>query len=87
MVLLFLGGLFLLYDSFSVVDEKTKRMRLMTILLGLLLAVIGLVPLLIHYSFFDFLNFIPVVKIPIQVLDVLLVFYGAFLVVNAFRMK
>src|SRR3989338_8292985 len=58
-ILIAVGGISLLYDSFSIGHGRTK---FLAVLLGLLLALLGLVPILIQFELLGFLPFIAALK-------------------------
>ncbi len=86
-VALFIGGIFLLYDSFAIRSMMTGRVKGTSVLAGFLLAVIGAIPLAIHLKLLNFLPFIVALNIPSVVLYGLLVFYGIYLIVDAFLVR
>ncbi|MFH1331816.1 MAG: hypothetical protein ABIH63_00845 [archaeon] len=86
-VALFVGGIFLLYDSFAIRNMLTGRVKGTSILAGFLLAVIGAIPLALHLKLLSFLPFIVALSIPSVVLYSLLVFYGVYLVVDAYLVR
>lgn len=87
-VALLIGGLFLLYDSFQIRNMMSGRVKGASILAGLLLAVIGAIPLALHIKLLDkMLPFLVELKIPSAVWYGLLIFYGAYLIVDAFRIR
>ncbi len=83
-VLIAVGGIFLLYDSFNIGHGRTK---FLAVLLGLLLALLGLVPILIQFELLGFLPFIAALKINKITMELILIFYGAYLVVDVFVMN
>jgi hypothetical protein len=87
-VALFIGGLFLLYDSFQIRNMLTGRVKGASILAGLLVAVVGALPLALHFKLFDtVLPFVVQLSIPSGVWYGLLIFYGLYLVVDAYRIR
>ena len=80
---LVLGGLFLLYDSLSV---GIGIIRLVSMMAGVVLAFVGALPLLIELKLLRFLPFIPIVDISPWMLEGVLLFFGLYLVVDAFVM-
>ncbi|MEM4244805.1 MAG: hypothetical protein QXR60_01190, partial [Candidatus Nanoarchaeia archaeon] len=87
-VALLVGGLFLLYDSFQIRSMMTGRVRGVSILAGFLLAVIGILPLALHFKLLDkMLPFIVQLNVPSEVWYGLLIFYGIYLIVDVFRIR
>ncbi len=87
-VALFVGGLFLLYDSFQIRSMMTGRVKGVSILAGFLLAVIGVIPLALHFKLLDkVLPFIFLENVPSEVWYCLLIFYGIYLIVDVFRIR
>ena len=83
-VLIAIGGIFLLFDSFSIGHGKTK---FLAVVIGLLLATLGLIPILIKLDLLGFLPFIATLKIKPIILEAILVFYGAYLIVDTFAIN
>jgi uncharacterized membrane protein len=84
-VALLIGGLFLLYDSFQIKNPFTGMIKGASILTGLLLAIIGAMPLLVELGWFNkSLPFIATLNIPIGILQGLLIFFGLYLLYDAF---
>lgn len=87
-IALLIGGLFLLYDSFQIRNMMTGRVTGASILAGFLLAIIGIIPLVLYLKLFDkILPFVVQLSIPSAVWDGLLIFYGLYLLVDAFRIR
>jgi len=85
---LLVGGLFLLYDSFQIRSMMTGRLKGASILAGFLLAVLGIIPLALHFKIFDrIFPFILQLNIPSAVWYCLLIFYGLYLIVDAVRIR
>lgn len=84
-IFLVLAGIFLLVDSFNV---DIRFGRFWSVVAGILLAVLGGVPLAIDYNLLNFLPFkLDLKSVPSFVFQALLVFYGIYLIVDAFIMK
>ena len=87
-LMLFIGGVFLLWDSFSVRSTLTYRVRTSGVVAGFLLALLGAVPLLLEFGVLNaFLPFLATLDLSLPVLEALLVFYGLYLLVDAFLMS
>lgn len=82
-ILIALGGLFLFYDSFSIGHNITK---LLSILAGILIALLGLIPLLIELNLLTMLPFIAVLKINTLMLQSILIIFGLYLMIDSFIM-
>lgn len=83
---LLIGGLLLLIDSFSIKSFQTFMPEIGTILIGILLAIIGAVPLLLEYNLLNWLPFIIKFTIPAIVLSGILAFFGLYLMWSAVRL-
>lgn len=86
---LVVAGILLFLDSFSV-RTQMGLVKWSSILIALLLAVIGAVPLMIENRFLDFLPFLLQITIPHMVLSIVLAFYGLYLlftVVQLYKAK
>lgn len=84
-VALLVGGLMLLYDGFQIKNPMTGMVKGTSILGGLLLAAIGAIPLLMDLGWLNkSLPFIATLNIPIAVLQGLLVFFGLYLIYDAY---
>lgn len=87
-VALLIGGLFLLYDSLQIKNPMTGMIKGATILTGLLLAVVGAIPLLIDLGWLNkSLPFIATLAIPPGVLQGLLIFFGFYLLYDAYTLS
>ncbi len=84
-VVLMLGGFFLLY--YALRTYKLSRHVLLAIATGFLMAIVGVMPLLVDYKILGFFPFVATLSIPVQVLEALLVFYGFFLLYDAFFLR
>ncbi len=86
-IALFVGGVFLLYDSFAVRSMMTGRISGASIIAGLFLAILGAIPLALHFKLLNFLPFVVELNIPSPILYGLLIFYGIYLMVDAFIVR
>jgi hypothetical protein len=84
---LFIGGIFLLYDSFAVRNMMTGRIKGASVLAGIIMAVVGIFPLALQLKLLDFLPFVADLGIPSAVWYSLLVFYGIYLMIDAFVVR
>ena len=84
-ILLVVAGLLLLIDSFKV-RTMMGATKFSSILLGLIMAFAGAIPLLIDYKMIGFLPFLMNLTIPSFVLSILLAVYGLFLMVRAIQL-
>lgn len=83
-VALLIGGLFLLYDSLQMKNPLTGMVKGTSILTGLLLAIIGAMPLLIDLGWLNKqLPFIATLTVNPAVLQGLLIFFGLYLIYDA----
>lgn len=83
-IALLIGGLFLLYDSLQMKNPLTGMVKGTSILTGLLLAIIGAIPLLIDLGWLNKqLPFIATLTINPVILQGLLVFFGLYLIYDA----
>jgi len=82
---LIIAGLLLFVDSFSV-RTMTGQVKFASILIALLLAVIGAIPLLLDYKLLGFLPFVIEFTIPPIVLSIVLAIYGLYLVFTAVQL-
>jgi len=76
----FICGLFILYDSFAMRNPMTMRIKFASVLLGIVMAAIGAVPLAMDLKLLKFLPFLPALAINPIILEVLLAFFGAYLI-------
>lgn len=83
-IMLVVGGGFLFYDSFKIGHGLS---RLVSLLSGVLVLFIGFIPLLIHFKLLGFLPFFATLDIPLNILRGILIFFGVYLVVDAFVMS
>lgn len=86
-IALFIGGIFLLYDSFAVRSMMTGRIKGASVMAGIIVAVVGIFPLALQLKLLDFLPFVTSLNVPSVVWDGLLVFYGVYLMVDAFVIR
>lgn len=86
-IALFVGGIFLLYDSFAVRSMMTGRIKGASVMAGLIVAVIGVFPLALQLKLLNFLPFVTSLNIPSVVWYALLVFYGVYLIIDAFIVR
>lgn len=84
-ILLIVAGLLLLIDSFKV-RTMMGATKFSAILIGLIMAFAGALPLLIDYKLVGFLPFLMNLSIPNFVLSILLAVYGLFLIVRAIQL-
>lgn len=84
-ILLVAAGVLLLVDSFKV-RTMMGATKFSAILIGLVLAFAGALPLLIDYNLVGFLPFLMKLSIPPFVLSILLAVYGIFLVVRSIQL-
>ena len=75
---LVVAGLVLFIDSFSI-RTPMGLVKWGSIIIALLLAAIGAIPLLVKYSMLSFLPFLVKLTIPDIILNILLAFYGLYL--------
>ncbi|MBU2589486.1 MAG: hypothetical protein KKA65_04595 [Nanoarchaeota archaeon] len=86
---LIVAGLVLFVDSFSI-RTPMGLVKWGSVVIALLLAAIGAIPLLVKYQMLSFLPFLVKLTIPEIVLNILLAFYGLYLlftVTQLFRAK
>ena len=79
-ILITLGGIFLFFHSFSI---KAFTRKLISILASLLLIFLGLFPFILDYRLID-LSFVPVLKISPIMLEIIVLFYGIYLISDSF---
>ena len=80
-VALLIGGILLLYDGFQIKNPMTGMIKGTSIFTGLLLAVIGAIPLIVDLGWLNkSLPFIATLNIPIGILQGLLIFFGCYLI-------
>ncbi len=79
------AGLLLFIDSFSA-RTPMGMIKTGTIIVSLLLAAIGAIPLLVRYKMLSFLPVLATLSIPPLVLSGLLVFYGLYMLFMVFQM-
>ncbi|MFH1065571.1 MAG: hypothetical protein V1734_03650 [Nanoarchaeota archaeon] len=84
-ILLVVAGLLLLIDSFKV-RTMMGATKFSSILLGLIMAFAGAIPLLIDYKLAGFLPFLMNLTIPPFVLSILLAVYGLFLIMRSIQL-
>lgn len=89
-VLIVIAGLLLLLRSFTIMRTASilnpGSTGISSLVAGILLAVIGVLPLLYDFNLLSFLPFIPKLSIPPVVLGVILAGYGLWLLVDAFKL-
>lgn len=84
-IALLVGGLMLLYDGFQIKNPLTGIQKPTTMITGLFLAIIGAAPLLIESGWLNkYLPFIATLTISISVLQGLLIFFGLYLIYDAY---
>lgn len=84
-IALLAGGLMLLYDGFQIRNPSTGMIKGTTMITGLFLAAVGAIPLLIDLGWLNKqLPFIATLSIPFQILQGLLVFFGLYLIYDAY---
>lgn len=84
-IALLIGGLLLFYDGFQIKNPMTGMIKGTSIFTGLLLAVIGAIPLIVELGWLNkSLPFIATLNIPIGILQGLLIFFGFYLLYDAF---
>ena len=87
-VALLVGGLMLLYDGLQIKNPMTGMIKGTTILTGLVLAIVGAIPLLIDLGIMSkYLPVIATLNIPMGVMQGLLVFFGLYLIYDAFMLS
>ncbi|MBU2638155.1 MAG: hypothetical protein KJ955_04225 [Nanoarchaeota archaeon] len=84
-ILLIVAGLLLLVDSFKV-RTMMGATKFSAILIGLIMAFAGALPLLIDYKLVGFLPFLMKLSIPNYVLSILLAVYGIFLIIRSIQL-
>ena len=89
-VLIVIAGLLLLVRSFTIMRTASilnpGSTGIGSLVAGILLAVIGALPLLYDLNLLSFLPFIPKLSIPPIVLGIILAGYGLWLLVDAFKL-
>lgn len=84
-VVLLLGGLLLLYDGFQIKNPATLIPKYTAMLAGIVLAAVGAIPLLIETGIANkYLPFIATLSISPEILQGMLVFFGLYLVYDAY---
>ena len=84
-IALLIGGILLLYDGFQIKNPMTGMIKGGTIFAGLLMAVIGAIPLIVELGWFNkSLPFIATLSIPIGILQGLLIFFGCYLIYDGY---
>lgn len=87
-IALLIGGIFLLYDGFQIKNPMTGMIKGTSIFTGLLMAVIGAIPLLVELGWLNkSLPFIATLTIPIGILEGLLIFFGLYLIYDAIQLS
>lgn len=84
-ILLVVAGLLLLIDSFKV-RTMMGATKFSAIIIGLIMAFAGALPLLIDYKLVEFLPFLATLSIPNFVLSILLAVFGIFLLMRTIQM-
>lgn len=86
-VALLIGGILLLYDGFQIKNPFTGMIKGTSILTGLIMAVIGAIPLIVELGWLNkSLPFIATLNIPIGILQGLLIFFGFYLIYDAYML-
>lgn len=89
-VFIVLAGLLLLLRSFTIMRTASilqpGATGIGSLVAGILLAIIGVLPLLYDLNLLSFLPFIPKLSIPPIVLGIILAGYGLWLLVDAFKL-
>jgi len=83
-IILVLGGLFLLYDSFKI---GYGMMRVVSFFAGVLVFLIGFIPILIHFKLLNFLPYFATLTLPSEFIKGIVVFFGVYLVIDSFIMR
>jgi len=87
-IALLIGGVLLLYDGFQIKNPMTGMIKWGTILTGLIMAAIGAMPLLIELGWLNkYLPFIATLTIPLGVLQGMLIFFGLYLLYDAYTLS
>lgn len=85
-VALLVAGILMFIDSFHIISMHTMAPSMMTRFFGLVMAFVGAFPLLMEFNLLTWLPFIPKLTVPDMVLNVMLLFFGTYLFINAFRL-
>lgn len=83
---LLIAGILMFIDSWHIISMHTMAPSMMTRVFGLILAFIGAFPLLVEHNLLSWLPFIPQMTVPDQILNFMLLFFGIYLFINAFRL-
>ena len=83
---LLVAGVLMFIDSWHIISMHTMAPSMMTRIFGLVLAFVGAFPLLVEHNLLTWLPFIPEMTVPDQVLNVMLLIFGIYLFINAFRL-
>lgn len=87
-IVLLLGGILLLYDGFQLRNPMTGLPNYTSMFAGIVLAAVGAIPLLIDLGWVNkVLPFIATLSISPEILQGLLVFFGLYLVYDAYVMS
>ena len=87
-IALLVGGILLLYYGFQIKNPMTGVVKITSMLTGLLLAIIGAMPLVIEIGWFNkSLPFIATLNIPIEILQGLIIFFGLYLLYDAYTLS
>ncbi len=86
-IALVVAGLLLLYASIGMISMQTGRMSLGSMVIGIVLAAVGGLPLLLRYSLLTFLPFEITFTLPPQVPAGLLVFFGVYLLATYKKLR
>lgn len=87
-VALLLGGLLLLYDGLQIKSPMTGLPNYMAMLAGVVLAAVGAIPLIIDLKILNkSLPFIATLNISPAILQGLLVFFGVYLLYDAYMLS
>jgi len=77
-----------LYYGFQIKNPMTGVVKITSMLTGLLLAIIGAMPLVIEIGWFNkSLPFIATLNIPIEILQGLIIFFGLYLLYDAYTLS
>jgi len=84
-IALLIGGLMLLYDGFQIKNPLTGMVKITSLLAGIFLAALGAIPLLLDLGLINqYLPFIATLNISPMMLQGLLVFFGLYLIYDAY---
>ncbi len=87
-IALLVGGLMLLYDGLQIKNPMTGMVKGTAIIAGLVMAIIGALPLLIDFGWLNsYLPFIATLTISVQILEGVLAFFGLYLLYDGFMLS